>query len=150
MFPAEDNLPDPLSEPAPPADAAAEPGFFCFDRRAAGDLVVDAPGPGGAADCKIMGSAQRRLAGVVLQHGSLLLRGNGDVTGAARHPGIAEAVPTASLPDAEHLASIWLRRIADALGATVDEQSASWISGHAADVASLANRFREDRWTGRR
>ena len=58
--------------------------FFCFDRRAAGDLVMAGPAKGTFS--KIMGSAQRRLSGVVLQHGSLLVRSNTSVGGPARHP----------------------------------------------------------------
>lgn len=41
-----------------------EDPFLCFARRACGDLVVD--------DVKILGSAQRRWQGAILQHGSLL------------------------------------------------------------------------------
>ena len=56
--------------------------FLCFNRRTAGDVVV--------GDVKVAGSAQRRNAEGVLQHGSVLLRrtpaapelaGIGDVTG---------------------------------------------------------------------
>ena len=43
--------------------------FLCFERRSAGDLVL-----GVAPAAKIMGSAQRRRQGAILQHGSLLLR----------------------------------------------------------------------------
>jgi lipoate-protein ligase A len=39
--------------------------FLCFERRTAGDIVLDG--------YKIGGSAQRRLSGATLQHGSLLL-----------------------------------------------------------------------------
>ncbi|MEM8733082.1 MAG: hypothetical protein AAGG44_02600 [Planctomycetota bacterium] len=39
--------------------------FLCFERRAVGDVVL--------GDSKIMGSAQRRHRGSLLQHGSLLL-----------------------------------------------------------------------------
>lgn len=39
--------------------------FLCFSRRSTGDVVV--------GDAKVMGSAQRRMQGGVLQHGSLLL-----------------------------------------------------------------------------
>lgn len=39
--------------------------FLCFKRRSAGDIVV--------GDVKIAGSAQRRVADAVLQHGSVLL-----------------------------------------------------------------------------
>jgi lipoyl(octanoyl) transferase len=40
--------------------------FLCFERRSQGDIVV--------GDAKVMGSAQRRIDGALLQHGSLLLR----------------------------------------------------------------------------
>lgn len=40
--------------------------FFCFERHSRFDLLADGR--------KIMGSAQRRTAGAVLQHGSLILR----------------------------------------------------------------------------
>lgn len=53
--------------------------FLCFQRRSAGDLVV--------GEAKIAGSAQRRLAGAVLQHGSLLL---GRSPAAPELPGLEE------------------------------------------------------------
>lgn len=61
---------------------AAEPRenqFLCFHRRSPGDLVVDS--------CKVMGSAQRRTASALLQHGSLLIRQS---TFAPSLPGIAD------------------------------------------------------------
>ncbi len=55
--------------------------FLCFQRRAAGDLILwpTAPTAGdGAADTnfghKILGSAQRKRDGAVLQHGSILFQ----------------------------------------------------------------------------
>lgn len=49
---------------------AGSPGlgcsFLCFERRSPGDIVV--------GESKVMGSAQRRIAGAILQHGSLLLQ----------------------------------------------------------------------------
>jgi lipoate-protein ligase A len=55
--------------------------YLCFERRAIGDVVVS-PQEGGTGagniparrDQKILGSAQRRSRGALLQHGSLLLR----------------------------------------------------------------------------
>lgn len=44
---------------------AGPPPFLCFQRRTADDLMV--------AGYKVAGSAQRRIAGAVLQHGSILL-----------------------------------------------------------------------------
>ncbi len=40
--------------------------FLCFERRTAGDIVLE--------EFKIGGSAQRRLSGATLQHGSLLMK----------------------------------------------------------------------------
>jgi lipoate-protein ligase A len=53
--------------------------FLCFERRSVGDIV--------AAGYKIMGSAQRRSRGALLQHGSLLLSRSPH---APSLPGIAE------------------------------------------------------------
>ena len=61
---------------------------------------------------KVMGSAQRRLAGVVLQHGSLLLRCNPAVDGPARHPAVADMVVGPAVPDESGLSRAWGTRIA--------------------------------------
>jgi len=131
-------------------EAVRESSFFCFDRRSAGDLVVDELQGSVGAGCKIMGSAQRRLAGVVLQHGSLLLRHNAAVHGAARHRGVADVMPSTSIPESETLARAWVRRVADALGATVQEAATPALHRHSDRVAALVTRYREDRWTCRR
>jgi lipoate-protein ligase A len=54
--------------------------FLCFERRSVGDLVASfanaafsATGSPRSQSPKLMGSAQRRIQGAVLQHGSLLL-----------------------------------------------------------------------------
>jgi lipoate-protein ligase A len=47
--------------------------FLCFQRRASGDVVYQ-PVEQQRSDCKILGSAQRRHRGAILQHGSLLLQ----------------------------------------------------------------------------
>lgn len=61
-------------------DAAfAEKPFLCFGRGDERDIVI--------GDDKIVGSAQRRRQGAVLQHGSLLLRQSSH---AAEFPGIQE------------------------------------------------------------
>ena len=125
-----------------------ESRFFCFDRRAAGDLVMAGPTEGTFS--KIMGSAQRRLAGVVLQHGSLLLHSNTSVDGAARHRGVADLLAEQRPIDRVALSRAWGRRIATALGGSLHEQGASFLSAHQHDIAALALRFREDRWTARR
>ena len=66
--------------------------FLCFQRRAPGDVVLSSSADNSGGNCKILGSAQRRHRGAVLQHGSLLLEkspaapelpGLNDVTGHA-------------------------------------------------------------------
>jgi lipoate-protein ligase A len=87
----------------PPPSAAAEP-FLCFQRRSCGDIVS-----GGA---KIVGSAQRRRRGAVLQHGSILLARS---AAAPELPGVGE-VATASITRAE-LTDRWLPTLTMRLGA---------------------------------
>ncbi len=47
------------------ADEPGQQRFLCFQRRSCGDIVL--------GSSKVLGSAQRRIFGAVLQHGSLLL-----------------------------------------------------------------------------
>lgn len=74
------------------SNAGVEP-FLCFQRKSPGDVVLDSQDMGLAArepSRKVLGSAQRRNRGAILQHGSLLLEtsnaapelpGLGDLTG---------------------------------------------------------------------
>jgi lipoate-protein ligase A len=82
--------------------AEAEP-FLCFQRRAPGDVLLvpaaedprsSSGAPDGTGNWKIIGSAQRRRGGAILQHGSVLLErsaaspelpGWGDLTGVPIH-----------------------------------------------------------------
>lgn len=79
-----------------------KPPFLCFQRRSPGDVVV------GAA--KVAGSAQRRLRGAVLQHGSVLL---------ARSPAAPELDGLAELAglalDAQQLCQAWGKRLENRL-----------------------------------
>lgn len=62
--------------------------FLCFQRRSDGDVVSGAH--------KVLGSAQRRTRGAILQHGSLLLRASSLAPGLA---GVAEALAGESSHD---------------------------------------------------
>jgi lipoate-protein ligase A len=125
--------------------------FFCFDRRAEGDVVAARPGRGPADDDpKIMGSAQRRLAAAVVQHGSLLLRRAEGVGPAARHPALAELHGPGSTPDDRRLVERWLELVAGGLGGGVSWQTGSFAGSRAADVASLAAAYAAGRWIERR
>jgi lipoate-protein ligase A len=80
------------------ADRDSNQPFLCFARRTCGDIVC--------RGVKIVGSAQRRSRGAVLQHGSILL----DCSACAPElPGIAQLGHTI---DAEDLANRWLERLA--------------------------------------
>lgn len=103
-------IPVELSAGAPHTAGAGEP-FLCFQRRAAGDLVVAPSGRAHAASQpKIAGSAQRRRQGAILQHGSILL-GRSDA--APELPGIEE-VSGVRLSPAD-LAAAWQPQLAAAL-----------------------------------
>ena len=84
-----------LCEATSPRKEKAEP-FLCFQRRAPGDVLLRCGEKSSAREeHKIIGSAQRRRRGAVLQHGSLLLArsaaapelpGLTDLTGVALSP----------------------------------------------------------------
>lgn len=92
-----------------PDDSHPQP-FLCFERRASGDVILDRK--------KIVGSAQRRNRGAVLQHGSILLARSAY---APELPGIAElARPSGIAGDAAAISpqliiDRWLPRLADYL-----------------------------------
>lgn len=135
------------------AGTAAEP-LLCFDRRAAGDVVMDPAGlagpvPGGRMGSKVLGSAQRRLAGVILQHGSLLWRSNPDVSAVCRHPGVTDLAVSLRAGDLQALARVWLDRVAHSMDGTLEERR-QFAAGRAAEISRHAARFCDERWTARR
>ena len=124
-----------------PAETVVAPAagdrFFCFDRRSSGDLVVGGPGAADGLGHKVMGSAQRRLAATVLQHGSLLVRRNLDVAPAASHPGLDDLIgggfPVAAVRPL-------VTEVVEESGRFQDEQL----------VREKAREFASERWTWRR
>lgn len=134
-------------------DPAVEASFFCFERRAGGDVVVDLDaGDAGRPNAKLMGSAQRRLAAAVLQHGSLLLRSNRDVGPAGRHPGLEDLPGTNWADDEGCRAAVddWLGLVARSLGQSLDHQAEPFLSTQPPGFAAARERFAGDRWTSRR
>lgn len=119
-----------------PAARTSDESFLCFQRRTDEDLIC-----GGY---KILGSAQRRVRGGVLQHGSLLLR-------ASSHADV--------LPGIFELAAVNLngRDFANALAERIGEAMAiTWEGGELSDAElSASHTIRTDRyaaaeWTRRR
>jgi lipoate-protein ligase A len=85
-----------------PAGTARRP-FLCFNDRDPNDLV--------AGRVKVAGSAQRRRAGAVLQHGSILLAGS------ARTPELIGAADLASVPfEPERWSELLRRGLPESLG----------------------------------
>jgi lipoyl(octanoyl) transferase len=107
--------------PPSPAPGAQRPApnepFLCFQRRSPGDLVMRAKsGLGLDADAwhKILGSAQRRRHGAVLQHGSLLW---GRSNYAPELPGVSELAGTDFAEDSfVGIRRQWSEEIARAIG----------------------------------
>ncbi|EMI55395.1 lipoate--protein ligase family protein [Rhodopirellula sallentina] len=132
---AEKQEPDDRSTRAGLRSAGNEP-FLCFERRTDEDLIC-----GGY---KILGSAQRRVRGGVLQHGSLLLRVSPH---APSLPGVLELSGAAMPP----------RAIAELIAAKVGEvMGMQWQAGEITDAEQdaaeqiRASRYAAAEWTGRR
>ncbi|MBU0617947.1 MAG: hypothetical protein KKI02_09540 [Planctomycetes bacterium] len=107
--------------------------FFCFQEPGRTDLIVGTE--------KLLGSAQRRIPGRVLQHGSLLLGRR-----FAAHPGADLGQPEPAL------VAMWiegfLERLARGLG--LERRDAEWNCGHAEDIENRRRRYASDAWTRRR
>ncbi len=121
---------------AEPAPGIVDKPFLCFADRDPEDVV--------AGRAKLVGSAQRRRAGAVLQHGSVLL---------------ARAPRTPELPGAADLAGIeadplsWARHlslaISGALGLRGDEGPLTAEERRRADVLAVEV-YRDPAWTRKR
>jgi len=85
---------NPTAERPPPASRP----FLCFADRDGEDLIFQG--------AKIVGSAQRRRAGAILQHGSLLL---------GRSPAAPELPGVADLADADNAPQAWSALVAESL-----------------------------------
>jgi hypothetical protein len=99
----------------------------------------------------VLGGAQRRLSGVVIQHGSLLLHSNVTAPPAWRHPGIGD-VGLAIADDGVDLASAWMNRFAAALAGDIDWEAGPFLAdrGRRTEADAALVRYREPRWSERR
>ncbi len=117
--------------PAP----AGEP-FLCFQRRTAEDLLVN--------HYKVLGSAQRRGHGGLLQHGSLLLAAS---TAAPQLPGIAELC--GQMITAGELCRVLAEKLAELL--QVQWQAAGLTAEERAAARTIQEqKFAAAAWTERR
>lgn len=150
--------PDPGPETPPAAGPPAEGPLLCFDRRAVGDVVMPMPDGRFGSDAKILGSAQRRLRGAVLQHGSLLLAANRLVPEESRHPGLEELQRRGGSdggwawgsPASTGLLRGWLARLAATLGEGLETPAGRFVPSPEAGYEEGLTRFQQDSWNGRR
>jgi lipoate-protein ligase A len=150
--------PDSGPEAPPAAGPPAEGPLLCFDRRAVGDVVMPVPDGRFGSDAKILGSAQRRLRGAVLQHGSLLLAANRLVPEESRHPGLEELQRRSGSgggwawgsPASTGLLRGWLARLAATLGEGLETPAGRFVPSPEAGYEEGLKRFQQDSWNGRR
>ena len=123
-----------------PDDVTSNKPFLCFQRRATGDLLF--------GEEKVGGSAQRRLHGAVLQHGSLLLERS---SYCPELPGIIDVSDKSMSIQAlvDHWLKHWPQKIADALGIHLVSSELS------TDEESLSKKIRDEKfghknWTDKR
>ena len=115
-----------------PSVGGPEP-FLCFQRRSRGDVLV--------GQAKVAGSAQRRIQGAVMQHGSLLLARSAIVP---ELPGLCDLA--GSPVSEERMIDHWLKKLAAALRATWRPEPLS--DGERSEVASLVEaKYGSQRWT---
>lgn len=137
------------AELAPEAQEAARPDSGpCFQQAAPGEVTV--------AGRKLVGSAQARIAGALLQHGSLLMDGRQELLepvapkrGAPTSGAVSLAELLGSSPSWERLAGAIAAGLAEALGGRWE--GASEPHGYDARLeAELSSRYRSPAWTWRR
>lgn len=109
--------------------------FLCFQRRHAGDVVL--------AGFKIMGSAQRRLASAILQHGSLLLATS---PFADSLPGVADLRADLS-HDLKGFAGHFLQQFSGDFG--IEFQCCNYLETFVPISPTAFSRFESSAWTAR-
>lgn len=112
--------------------------LLCFLDRDAEDLVV--------SGTKVLGSAQRRRAGALLQHGSLRV---GNAARTPELPGLVDLFADRELPEPSGWAAPVCRRVFEALGLDAEEQA--FGETQRAEVGRIARSvYLDPGWTDRR
>ena len=124
-----------LRPPVDPTAANKEP-FLCFLRKTMGDIVIGTH--------KVGGSAQRRQQGIILQHGSLLLKQS---PAAPELQGIEDLTPTCL--DLQQWSDQWCQRLARKLDLHLVHTE---LGEKQAEIARgiEKSRFNSNSWTERR
>lgn len=134
-----------------PPESRSEP-FLCFQRQSAGDVILIngtdklSTNPAGTREIpwKVLGSAQRRHRGAILQHGSLLM----DASPAAPELLGVQNLDGPSLPMNALIEAV-SRRLAAAFGfLLIPGQLSAELQSTAADLTN--NKYGSAAWTNRR
>lgn len=107
--------------------------FLCFQRRAEGDVLL--------GDVKVAGSAQRRIQGAVLQHGSILLERS---SAAPELRGICDLAGISF--DADRLMEVWVPLLGVSLSLKFESTLLSDVEQARAEHL-VAGRYGADGWT---
>lgn len=107
--------------------------FFCFEKPGRTDLII--------GEDKLLGSAQRRMPGRVLQHGSLLLGQR-----FATHPGVNLGEPSSDV------VAGWIGHFTGQLATRLSLEccATEWTSDELADAATRRQQYASEEWTRRR
>lgn len=121
---------------SPPQEDPSRRPFLCFADRDPADLVCGA--------YKVVGSAQRRRAGAILQHGSILLKRSATTP---EFPGLADLFPVDEAPDS------WADDMVEAIASALELHTRTAdmdgpMSRRAAEIEREV--YRDPGWTGRR
>ena len=135
-------------EVAVPQERAIAPSAAaCFERPAAGELVV--------AGRKLVGSAQWRDEGAMLQHGSILVNDDQAMVARLATSPIASPIPAATLsdalgrcPSAEEVAGVMFDAVRSLECFTAGELELDPTTKN--EMTRALDRYRDDRWTWRR
>ncbi len=125
------DVPDLAEAPAAlPFPSPRSGPFFCFAKPGRTDLVIGAD--------KLLGSAQRRIPGRVLQHGSLLLGRR-----YAAHPGAHLGEPPADRVEC------WIRTFTDQVARRLGLAPvvAEWDASARSEIAAAAQKYASREWT---
>jgi lipoate-protein ligase A len=125
---------DRSGEVFPPADCERSRPLLCFTDRSPEDILFQGT--------KVVGSAQRRRGGAVLQHGSVLL---------ARSCQTPELAGLCDVADLSADPSVWSDRLAEWIGKAVGQHRMAVPLPEAIRVLAKereSNRYRDPAWTG--
>jgi lipoate-protein ligase A len=133
------------AELAPAAPAWRPEAGPCFEAASQGEVTVEG--------LKLVGSAQVRLGGVLLQHGSLLIGPGQALLGSIRHGPATSGRGSTSLLEVMGFVPDWDRLVLAVLGGLRGSLGGRWREADRGELpheAQLLERYASEAWTWRR